>query len=59
MTKEEIKEFMKTHKITYRELAKKLYISYGYLHDMLNGRRSLNNYGSKIKKILESEVFYE
>lgn len=55
MTADEIKKQMGYYGITYRELAKKLNISYGYLHDMLNGRKKLNDYYIvKIKKILEA-----
>ena len=55
MTNEEIKKYMKKNKITYRKLAEKLHISYGYLHDMLNGRRNIGNYKNKIERIFKGE----
>ena len=53
MTIVEIKETMKKKKITYRLLASFLGISYGYLHDMLNGRRNIGNYKKKIERVFE------
>lgn len=55
MTKEQIKQYMKEHKISYRKLAKAIYISPTYLHEILNGKKPIHNYGIKIEKILKGD----
>ena len=54
MTAEQIKKYMKEHKISYRKLASWIGISSTYLHEILNNKKPIHNYGIKIMKILES-----